>query len=211
MSLKDYQEKRDFEVTPEPSGVETPGGGPLRFVVHKHKARRLHYDLRLEFGGALKSWAVPKGPSLNPGEKRLAVMVEDHPLDYRTFEGVIPEGNYGAGPVMVWDEGAYHAPGAATRAEMEETLAKGLGKRHLTFVLEGKKLHGEFALIKFRSREPNQWLLVKANDGCAGERDVLEDDRSAATGRTMEEIAAGSPSTDARIIDLSDAPTARPT
>ncbi|MDO8588001.1 MAG: DNA ligase D [Armatimonadota bacterium] len=206
MSLKQYQEKRKFEETPEPAGAEQPSEGPLRFVVHKHKARRLHYDLRLEFGRALKSWAVPKGPSLNPGDKRLAVMVEDHPLDYRTFEGVIPADNYGAGPVMVWDEGEYDAPGAASREMAEQILTHGLEKGHLTFILKGKKLRGEFALVKFRSKEPNQWLLIKANDRFAGEQDILEEDRSVLTSRTMEEIAAESSAPAAPDIDLSGAP-----
>src|SRR5271166_1740200 len=160
MTLKRYREKRHFDRTPEPSGQVEKLPGPLRFVVQKHDATRLHYDFRLELGEVLKSWAVPKGPSLDPADKRLAIMVEDHPLDYRTFEGIIPKGNYGAGTVMVWDEGTYHAIGATSRAESERALADGLEKGSLKFVLEGQKLKGEFALVKPR-KEENQWLLIK--------------------------------------------------
>jgi len=189
MTLKRYRQKRHFAETPEPSGHVQKAGGPLRFVVQKHDARRLHYDFRLELGGVLKSWAVPKGPSLDPADKRLAIMVEDHPLDYRTFEGIIPEGNYGAGTVMVWDEGTYHAIGATSRAESERALADGLEKGSLKFVLEGQKLKGEFALVKLRKGE-NQWLLIKHRDAQAQSEDVRAEDRSAVSGRTLAEIAA---------------------
>ena len=188
MGLDKYSEKRDFEKSPEPVGDERHEGGPLRFVVQKHQASRLHYDLRLEIQGVLKSWAVPKGPSLNPRDKRLAIMVEDHPLDYRNFEGVIPEGNYGAGTVMIWDQGDYALIGAEDRTRAEETLARQLEKGHLTFVLDGEKLKGEFALVKLKRGEENAWLLFKANDQFASDADVTQHDQSAASGRSMDEI-----------------------
>src|SRR5712691_8086310 len=144
MSLTSYQRKRRFNSTPEPRGKSGRAAGALRFVVQKHHATRLHYDFRLELDGTLKSWAVPKGPSLNPGDKRLAIMVEDHPLDYRTFEGVIPEGNYGAGTVMLWDEGTYDVPGTDA-AQTEYAVDEGLRQGRLHIVLHGKKLKGEFS------------------------------------------------------------------
>lgn len=191
--LEEYEEKRDFEKTPEPppesvNDQEKPR--PLAFVVQKHLASHLHYDLRLEVEGVLKSWAVPKGPSLNPEEKHLAVMVEDHPFDYRNFEGVIPEGNYGAGPVMIWDEGTFLVPGAPPK-ELEGRVKSGIEKGRLTFVLNGKKLKGEFALVKIKRGNGNNWLLIKKQDQYAGKEDVRTQDRSAVTGRSMEEIAGG--------------------
>ena len=142
------------------------------FVVQKHYASHLHFDFRLELGGVLKSWAIPKGPSINPKDKKLAVMVEDHPLEYKDFEGVIPEGNYGAGKVYQWDRGTYHALGAANRKESEELLQNGLQKGHLTFILNGTVLKGEFALIRLRKASPKDWLLIKKNDEFAGENDI---------------------------------------
>src|SRR5512136_2184489 len=148
MGLREYASKREFEKTPEPKpGVHPKGYRPI-FVVHKYAARALHYDLRLGLEGVLKSWAVPRGHSLDPSLKRLAVMVEDHPLDYKDFEGVIPEGNYGAGSVIVWDRGFYHHPLARDEKESEKLLLEGFRKGDMKFVLEGEKLHGGFALVK---------------------------------------------------------------
>src|SRR5271170_206756 len=191
MALTEYRRKRDFAKTPEPAGVvaRKTATQSLSFVIQKHAARRLHYDFRLELDGVLKSWAVPKGPSLDPADKRLAIMVEDHPLDYRTFEGIIPQGNYGAGTVMVWDEGSYHALAASSRADSERAMAEGLEKGSLKIVLEGQKLKGEFALVKLRKTE-NQWLLIKHRDQYARSEDVRDQDRSAVSGRTLAEIAA---------------------
>ncbi|HEY5999793.1 MAG TPA: non-homologous end-joining DNA ligase [bacterium] len=162
--LKAYEAKRRFGRTPEPPPGR--GGRPgkrLAFVVQKHAARALHYDLRLELGGVLKSWAVPKGPSLDPKVRRLAVMVEDHPLEYGDFEGIIPKGNYGAGSVAIWDRGTYRHPEAATGADGERALAAGLRKGDLKFVLEGEKLRGEFALVK-TAKDDTSWLLIKKRD-----------------------------------------------
>src|SRR5262249_28749808 len=145
MTLAKYRRKRRFNATPEPRGKRQRTAGALRFVVQKHAATRLHYDFRLELDGTLKSWAVPKGPSLNPDDKRLAVMVEDHPLEYRTFEGVIPKGNYGAGAVVVWDQGTYEAAGANSPSDSAALLRDGLARGRLSFTLHGQKLQGEFA------------------------------------------------------------------
>lgn len=150
MSLKVYNRKRRFNETPEPKGKEVKGKGPLKFVVQMHNASRLHYDFRLEYGGTLKSWAVPKGPSLNPMDQRLAVFVEDHPLEYGSFEGIIPKGNYGAGTVMVWDSGTYVERSSEGRKDSEAAMKKGFDKGHMTFILHGKKLSGEFALIRLK-------------------------------------------------------------
>jgi bifunctional non-homologous end joining protein LigD len=216
LSLRKYHAKRHFNRSPEPRGAGHAGQGPLRFVVQKHEASHLHYDFRLELGGALKSWAIPKGPSLNPLDKRLAMMVEDHPLEYAKFEGIIPEGNYGAGTVMIWDEGAFHAAGAADRQESERLLTEGLRKGHLSFVLEGKKLKGQFSLLKLKRGEPNAWLLIKKQDAFATADDIRAADRSVASRRTMEGIAGRSRKAGAvwrsnrgrRAADLTDAPAA---
>ncbi|HEU0051322.1 MAG TPA: DNA polymerase ligase N-terminal domain-containing protein, partial [Patescibacteria group bacterium] len=200
MSLADYQKKRHFMKTPEPKGRSAPAG-KLRFVVQKHAASHLHYDFRLEWDGVLKSWAVPRGPSLNPQEKRLAMMTEDHPLDYRTFEGVIPPGNYGAGTVMVWDEGGYRVPNIEGTAETEHAMRAGFHKGEIQIELMGKKLHGIFLLIKLRTaKEDNAWLLIKKQDAAATKIDIRNEDRSAASGRTMEEIAGESDQDDLRTI-----------
>jgi bifunctional non-homologous end joining protein LigD len=193
MELDKYRAKRDFTQTPEPPGKEEPAApDSLRFVVHKHHATRLHWDLRLELDGVLKSWAVPKGPSLDPDDKKLAVMVEDHPIDYQWFEGVIPEGNYGAGPVMIWDRGTYHAAHIPERGASEKALEKGLAKGHISFILEGERLKGEFALVRMKKAEENAWLLIKKHDEFAASGDIAHLDTSVATGRAMPEILAGS-------------------
>ena len=193
--LETYEKKRDFTRTREPATGES-GGGNLRFVVQEHDARRLHYDFRLEIDGVLKSWPVPKGPSLDPSEKRLAVMVEDHPLDYGTYEGVIAHGNYGAGEVIVWDAGAYSPDedgklSFGDRDEANERMRSGLEAGKLSFTLRGRKLRGSWTLVK-TSRGPKDWLLIKHRDEHADpDRDVLEEDRSVQSGLSVEELKAG--------------------
>jgi bifunctional non-homologous end joining protein LigD len=193
MTLKDYAAKRKFKKTPEPRAELRHAGDRLIFVVQKHAARALHYDLRLELDGVLKSWAIPKGPSLDPALKRLAVMVEDHPFDYKDFEGVIPKGNYGAGSVMIWDRGFYHHPADSEGKASEKLLREGLQKGHLTFILHGEKLQGEFALIKTR-RDEKSWLLVKKKDSFATTKDILKENRSVVSRENLEETAADNPS-----------------
>lgn len=192
--LEDYKTKRHFEKTPEPApDVQShPESGELNFVMHKHAARALHYDLRLELDGVLKSWAVPKGPSLNPAVKRLAVMVEDHPLEYQDFEGVIPEHNYGAGSVIIWDRGSYSHPSARDRKESEQLLLAGLKKGDLKFILHGEKLRGEFALVKTKLGEKS-WLLLKKKDQYASADNILKDSHSVASAKTLEEVAKADP------------------
>ncbi|MFN7161199.1 MAG: DNA ligase D [Candidatus Gracilibacteria bacterium] len=171
MALDLYQSKRNFKKTSEPKGKERKTVSKLLFVVQKHDASHLHYDFRLELDGVLKSWAIPKGPSLDPEDKRLAVEVEDHPFEYRNFEGHIPKGNYGAGDVIVWDTGVYHSPDAKTQKENYEMLMKGYKKGHLQFVLEGKKLKGSYDL--FRIKDGKNWLLVKKHDEYASTENIL--------------------------------------
>jgi bifunctional non-homologous end joining protein LigD len=210
-ALEEYRSKRHFGRTAEPTGTEkseegradepeplarqtaaasvaeagdATGSAPRRvFVVQKHDASRLHYDFRLEMGGVLKSWAVPKGPSLDPADKRLAVMVEDHPLEYADFEGSIPQGEYGGGTVMVWDSGWWE-PDIAP----EDALAKG----ELKFVIHGEKLKGSWALVKTKWQGENNWLLIKHRDEAArpGSNIEAEAPDSVATGRSLEQIAA---------------------
>lgn len=188
-SLTRYVEKRDFTVTPEPKGkTAKKAKGPI-FVVQKHDATRLHYDVRLEIDGVLTSWAVPKGPSYNPEIKRLAVMTEDHPMDYANFEGVIPEGQYGAGPVMVWDTGTYRniKEHDGKLLSMSECLEKG----QVEVVLEGFKLHGGFALIRTQYQDKdNQWLMIKMNDEFASRKKnpVSTKNKSVLTDRTLAQI-----------------------
>jgi bifunctional non-homologous end joining protein LigD len=183
--LSEYEKKRHFEKTPEPR-AEVHGDGQRVFVVQKHAATRLHYDLRLELDGVLKSWAVPKGPSMNPGDKRLAVQVEDHPYDYRKFEGTIPKGEYGGGEVIVWDEGTYAEEG---NLGVHAQLAKGDFK----FQLHGEKLRGSFVLVRLKnSKNKNEWLLIKHRDAYADpDWDAEQHGESVLTGRTLEDIAAG--------------------
>jgi bifunctional non-homologous end joining protein LigD len=191
MSLTLYKKKRSFDNTPEPAGKKKSTTRGLKFVVQKHDASHLHYDFRLEMEGVLKSWAVPKGPSLNPQDKRLAMMVEDHPYDYRTFEGTIPEGNYGAGTVMVWDEGTYEALAHENEPikKQEKTLLEELKKGDVKIVLHGEKLKGAFALVKMKSRGENTWLLIKKQDNKATEKDITKKDKSVKTGRSLNQIA----------------------
>ena len=197
MSLDEYKRKRRFEATPEPP-PKVEKQSRHRFVVQRHAATRLHYDFRLEMEGVLKSWAVPKGPSLDPADKRLAMQVEDHPVSYFDFEGTIPEGNYGAGTVMVWDVGTWeplspvpvngeYVPG--TEKEAAAMLANG----DLKFRLKGKRLKGDFALVHIKARRPgskgNEWLLIKKKDSDVVEGfDIDKYDASVLTDRTMAEI-----------------------
>lgn len=164
MALKDYQKKRKFDETSEPKGKTKKSKDKLIFVIQRHAASRLHYDFRLEMEGVLKSWAVPKGPSLDPKDKRLAMMVEDHPYDYKDFEGNIPEGNYGAGQVEIWDSGTYEPLEENSDLSDEKELLKELHSGSLKFILHGKKLKGEFALVKMKNSEDNAWLLIKHKD-----------------------------------------------
>jgi bifunctional non-homologous end joining protein LigD len=160
----------------------------LVFAVQKHHASRLHYDFRLELDGILKSWAIPKGPSLNPQEKRLAIMVEDHPFEYRTFEGVIAEGEYGAGEVIVWDQGTYRPLVGTTKDAMQEQVRKQLDQGNLRFLLFGEKLHGEFALIRQQRLGEKAWLLIKKRDQSASEEDITLQDMSVLTGKRLGEV-----------------------
>jgi bifunctional non-homologous end joining protein LigD len=189
MGLVEYKKKRSFTKTPEPTGGKG-SRSKLHFVVQKHAASRLHYDFRLEMEGVLKSWAVPKGPSLNPADKRLAMLVEDHPYDYKNFEGIIPEGNYGAGTVIIWDHGAYEPlESPIGKTAQEKALLKGFHAGSLKFRLHGEKLKGEFVLVKTRGREDNAWLLIKHRDEYASTEDIAAQGQSVVSGKTLEEMA----------------------
>lgn len=189
MGLKEYKSKRTFNNTSEPTGGKS-SGNVLHFVVQKHAASHLHYDFRLEMRGVLKSWAIPKGPSLNPADKRLAMLVEDHPYDYKDFEGIIPKGNYGAGTVIVWDEGTYEPlEKTDSKAEQEKILLKGFHAGSLKIKMKGKKLKGEFVLVHTPKRAENAWLLIKHRDKYASETDVTAKDRSVISGKTIEQMA----------------------
>jgi bifunctional non-homologous end joining protein LigD len=186
-ALKDYQGKRNFKVTSEPKGSAPPSArsrDDLRFAIQKHQASHLHYDFRLEWGGVLLSWAIPKGPSLDPAVKRLAAQVEDHPLEYGDFEGVIPEGEYGGGTVMLWDQGTW----TPEDSDVDAALRKG----ELKFSLNGKKLKGSWVLVRTKLGDPKkpQWLLIKHRDRFSSSRDVeAEQPRSVSSGRLLGEIA----------------------
>lgn len=185
--LKAYHAKRDLRKSPEPAGGRKKGDEPI-FVIQKHDARNLHYDFRLEVDDALASWAVPKGPSTDPRTKRLAIHVEDHPLDYADFEGVIPEGMYGAGTVLVWDRGTYRN----LMAEKDEPLSveESIEEGHVEVWLEGEKLQGGYALVKMKGRGENQWLLVKMDDEKADARrnPVSTEPDSVISGVGLDEI-----------------------
>ncbi len=183
--LEEYRKKRQFDRTPEPSGADIPSKTENNFVVQKHDATRLHYDFRLAIDGTLKSWAVPKGPSLNPNDKRLAVRTEDHPLDYANFEGNIPAGSYGAGEVMVWDRGTFQLEG---KGDALQQLEHG----EVKFSLNGEKLHGSFVIVKLKnSQKGNEWLMIKHKDSAVDPNwNIDEHDGSVLTGRLLEEIKA---------------------
>ena len=186
MSLKNYKEKRDFKKTSEPEGKEQKDKEEYLFVVQKHDASKLHYDLRIQMGGVLKSWAIPKGPTLNPENKRLAIPTEDHPIDYADFEGIIPEDNYGAGAVIVWDKGTYKnkTERDGKLINMEQAYNKG----HITLHLNGEKLKGGFSLIKMKQND--KWLFIKKNDSEAKRKgDILkEKPKSVLSGKKLEEM-----------------------
>ncbi|MER0478646.1 DNA polymerase ligase N-terminal domain-containing protein [Streptomyces sp. Edi2] len=194
--LTTYRGKRHFDRTVEPQGGRAPSGDAPCFVVQIHDARTLHFDFRLEVDGVLKSWSVPKGPSADPQDKRLAMPTEDHPLEYRDFEGVIAEGEYGAGTVIVWDEGSYRPlPG---RKDRSRTFGEALERGHASFWLDGSKLHGGYALTRFRGGGPGEreaWLLVKESDERAGHRGTPDAHRarSVRSGRTLKRVAQEEP------------------
>lgn len=191
MSLEKYKGKRDLSRSREPAARQSKSGKVLRFVIHKHAASHLHYDFRLELDGVLKSWAIPKGPSLDPSIKRLAMMVEDHPYEYGDFEGSIPKGNYGAGQVIIWDRGTYRAAHPGQGQEDADLLREGLRKGDLKFILDGEKLKGEFALVRIKGDKDNSWLLLKKKDGFASGEEVTLLDRSVASNLTIEELREG--------------------
>ena len=190
--LQEYREKRDFGKTAEPAGGGVRTGGEALFVIQKHDARRLHYDFRLEVDGVLKSWAVPKGPSTDPRVKRLAVPTEDHPLDYAQFEGAIPEGQYGAGTVLVWDIGTYRNLREEKPEHEPVSMAQACADGHIAVWLEGQKLQGGYALVRTGRGEDTRWLLIKMKDEKADARrnPVTTRPASVLTGRTLEEITA---------------------
>ena len=211
MHLKEYKKKRQFDLTPEPRGSSAPArkaSGLLAYVVQKHMSSHLHYDFRLEWQGVLLSWAVPKGPSLNPAVKRLAMQTEDHPLEYAEFEGVIPEGQYGAGTVMLWDRGTWQPQ----NADVDASLQKG----EIKFTLHGKKLQGSWVLVRTRGFGSNParsaWLLIKHRDQYASTEDVTQEEpRSGTSQRLLAEIARDEGGDIERASVGDPSPKARPT
>ncbi len=189
MDLSKYNLKRDFNSTTEPKGVIKNSKSEFIFVVQKHAASQLHYDLRLEMDGVLKSWAIPKGPSMNSEEKRLAIMVEDHPYTYKDFEGTIPEGNYGAGNVIVWDNGTYTLVNRKNGSIVENQFKEDLQNGKFGFILNGNKLKGEFELVRLKINQKNAWLLIKKDDQYASETDVLKANKSVISNLTLEEMS----------------------
>ena len=185
MTLARYNEKRNFNRTREPEATIEKSKKELIFVVQKHAASHLHYDFRLEMEGVLKSWAIPKGPSMNPSDKRLAIRVEDHPYHYKDFERTITEGNYGAGKVIVWDAGTYFLSDESVEGSLEDKLKKGLQQGHFSFVLQGKKLKGEFSLVKLKGKQENAWLLIKKKDVYASNADILNKNKSVISNETL--------------------------
>lgn len=207
MSLEKYVAKRDFTKTAEPKSGESKDEKKLVFVIQKHDASHLHYDFRLEMEGVLKSWAVPKGPSTDPKVKRLAMMVEDHPFDYRNFEGIIPKGEYGAGKVMVWDEGTYEPiEEIKGKKAQEKYLLQQLKEGSLKIKLQGQKLKGEFALVKTHGMGENAWLLIKHKDQYAAVKDITEKDKSVVSGKTIETIGKTIDQIKPMLATLVDAP-----
>jgi bifunctional non-homologous end joining protein LigD len=190
MNLQPYIEKRDFTKTTEPVAGTSTNKNNLVFVVQKHAASHLHYDFRLEMDGVLKSWAIPKGPSTDPKAKHLAMMVEDHPFDYRNFEGNIPHGEYGGGTVIVWDQGTYEPiEPIEGKTAQEKALLKQLSTGSIKIKLHGQKLNGEFALVKTHGMGENGWLLIKHNDQFASANDITLQDRSVISHKNLEEMA----------------------
>jgi bifunctional non-homologous end joining protein LigD len=200
--LGEYRRRRDFNRTREPVDGKRKKAARLAYVIQKHAASRLHYDLRLELDGVMKSWAVPKGPSLDPAVKRLAIHVEDHPIEYNQFEGTIPAGEYGGGTVMIWDHGTYSSAG--DKDDAEAALRVGYRRGDFKFVLRGKRLRGSWVLVRTKGRgdgsRQEQWLLIKHRDEAADpDIDPTEAyQTSARTGRTMDEIAEGQPKRSSR-------------
>lgn len=192
MGLQKYKQKRSFNDTPEPKGAIRKGKGKLSFVIQRHDASRLHYDFRLEANGVLKSWAIPKGPSLNPADKRLAVMVEDHPVSYGTFEGDIPKGNYGAGHVDIWDHGTYEPVDEEGGIITEKEFLKHLKTGSIKFKMQGRKLKGSFALVQMKGRGDNNWLLIKHRDEFATDEPYDSEEFAKASSRKASAVKAES-------------------